>query len=487
MSESAAASWSRTKFVVGKGAFGTVSVGFNQSGGGRIFAVKSVEQSIGFRRQIESLENEIRILRSLDSPYVVGFLGDDVSHESPTASFRNLHMEFLPGGTVADFPAGAGDEKLLRARTWCVVTALNYVHSRGIVHCDVKGRNILVGRNPNFVKLADFGSAIEFSGDGDACRERVLPRGSPLWMAPEVVRGESQGPESDVWALGCTVIEMVTGRPAWDDCGAHTLTRIGYSDELPEFPTRLSETGRDFLRKCLRRNPSERWSCDRLLQHPFLASASPEIAVESSPRCVLDWVNADFDDDDEEEAISGETSGSDCRNSEISVRDRIGELSTSEWPNWASDGWSAVRGVESEAAAPARCDGEEGEGTDWEYVNLREREVETEGTSSEYWGIVKDNHGRLNAEYSNPGGMEFRERPRNNCQIMCGGGGGGSSGRLRAFEICIYSIELILCYYRKILMKQFVLFANYTLPFFFPSKNCPKIFSRERKSKISIL
>lgn len=419
---------------------------------------------------------------------MVAFLGDDVSHESPTTSFRNLHMEYLPGGTAADDPTGTRDDKLLRERTWCLVSALSYIHSKGIVHCDVKGRNVLIGLNPGFLKLADFGSAIELHGPGHRSRDSLAPRGSPLWMAPEVVRGEFQGPESDVWSLGCTVIEMVTGKPAWEDFGADTLSRIGFSDDLPDFPTCLSEVCRDFLRKCLRRNPSERWSCDRLLQHPFLAAAaaaSPKIAVENSPRCVLDWVNVSFSDDEEEIPHADEASGSGGQENEIYGKERIGKLSTtSDWPNWESDGWSAVRSSYSEAAAEteASCrkeeEEEEGGGAEWECGNLRRVEGEMEGRSWEYSEFVRrDNHGKLGAEYSNPGGMIIPERPRNNFGGGGGCGSGGLSFRRLGYEISeittiitswIYSIELILCcYYWNILMKKLVLFGNYTfLPFF---------------------
>lgn len=486
MADTTKLSWTRSNCVVGKGSFGTVTVGIRNSDG-RVFAVKSVEQSVGFRRQIECLENEIRILRSLNSPYVVGFLGDDVSDETPTTSLRNLHMEYLPGGTVADDPIGTGDEMVLRARTRCIVSALGYVHSKGIVHCDVKGRNVLIGLNPSFVKLADFGSAIEIGdgdGDGDTCRCSVAPRGSPLWMAPEVVRGEYQGPESDVWSVGCTVIEMVTGKPAWEDFGADTLSRIGFSDDLPEFPTRLSGLGRDFLRKCLVRDPKKRWSCDRLLQHPFLATvaASPQIAIENSPRCVLDWINADFDDNEDEEIpFSGETSSAGNRESEISGKCRIGKLSTSEWPNWESDGWSSARRF---TATPVTCE-EEGVGVNWEYGNSRGVEMEMEGSSSEYSEFVKPSDEELGAALSNPGGLETPERPRNNCGSGSGGGGGGGGGlnsqrwlsdnyEIIPITSLIYSIELILCYYWKILIKKLVLFGIYTLLLLFLKKKKKK-------------
>ncbi|KAI9195825.1 hypothetical protein LWI28_018458 [Acer negundo] len=344
-------SWIRGK-CIGKGSFGTVNVAV-EKGNGAVFAVKTVDRNACVFAQIESLDNEIRILRSLKtSPYVVKYLGDDDKEEecceSSTMSYKNLHLEYLPGGTVADMATSTtvyvDDESILRSHIYCIVSAIRHVHSNGVVHCDVKGGNLLVSQNPSICKLADFGSAREVtSADDNTCQEKsfVVPRGSPLWMAPEVVRGEFQGPESDVWSLGCTVVEMVTGKPAWEGSGADTLSRIGFSDELPKFPSRLSELGRDFLEKCLRRDPSRRWSCDQLLQHPFLLSASPppsnviNTSTESSPRCVLDWVNSDFEEEEEEDIHFDRF--------EESAKIRIGKLAGSSGANWESDGWVAVR------------------------------------------------------------------------------------------------------------------------------------------------
>ncbi|URD85774.1 Protein tyrosine kinase [Musa troglodytarum] len=93
-------------------------------------------------------------------------------------------------------------------------------------------------------------------------------------MAPEVARGERPRPESDVWSLGCTVIEMATGAQPWPDWrpkdAAESMFRIDYGNELPEFPPLLFEVARDFLDKCLRRDASDRWTAEQLLQHPFL-------------------------------------------------------------------------------------------------------------------------------------------------------------------------------------------------------------------------
>ncbi|XP_041998341.1 mitogen-activated protein kinase kinase kinase 17-like [Salvia splendens] len=168
-------------------------------------------------------------------------------------------MEYLPARTSADLPDRS--EAAVASYAWCLVAALSYLHSRGIVHCDVKGKNVLLGHSPGTAALADFGSAVDVDVDVSS----AAGRGSPLWMAPEVIRGERQGREADVWSVvGCTVIEMLTGKPAWGG----SVWRIGYSNEVPLFPVRISGAGADFLEKCLRRDYTRRWSCDQLLQHP---------------------------------------------------------------------------------------------------------------------------------------------------------------------------------------------------------------------------
>ncbi|XP_012835258.1 PREDICTED: mitogen-activated protein kinase kinase kinase 3 [Erythranthe guttata] len=339
---------------IGRGAYGTVYLGIDVSSGA-VFAVKSVDLASssggGSPAAEAALEDEIRILKSLSSPFIVKYLGDD------TSSFRrNLHMEYMPAGTAADVAAAAKsttgflDEAAVASYTWCLVSALGYLHSRGIVHCDVKGKNVLLGHSPGSAKLADFGSAVEISSP-TAAAAAISIRGSPLWMAPEVIRGERQGTESDVWSLGCTVIEMVTGKPAWGDGGAHSVCRIGYSDELPRFPAELSRLGHDFLDKCLRRDYTERWSCDQLLHHPFVTVNTQKYSIDySSPRCVLeDWFGSDFQDEEEEEEEE------EVQN--LGASERLRELVSDSGANWEySDGWITVR-----------CQSEDGEGTFSEY------------------------------------------------------------------------------------------------------------------------
>ncbi|KMT05025.1 hypothetical protein BVRB_7g171850 [Beta vulgaris subsp. vulgaris] len=375
--------WNRGKFI-GKGSYGTVCIGIRESDG-RTFAVKSADKNS--LSSVEALENEINILRSLSStssssPFIVEYYGDD-----ETTSHRNLHMEYLPKGDVAK-SGGITDVDLIRSYTWCLVMALKEVHSKGVVHCDVKGSNVLVGSSYyGVVKLSDFGSAVKVKVRDSSHDQiaKIVPRGSPLWMAPEVIRGESQGFESDIWSLGCTVIEMFTGMPAWQDCGVHhTLMKIGYSNELPQYPTSLPELANDFLNKCLTRNPDERWSCDQLLQHPFLLPVV-QIDDDITPRSILDWQNLEFSDDEDDDKNNddggGEYNDYENRSDEVSVRGRIGELATTRGVNWESDGWVEVRSVRKEIE-------EVSAGTSWEYSELIEGEI---GNSIRVISEIQDN------------------------------------------------------------------------------------------------
>ncbi|RZS19129.1 hypothetical protein BHM03_00051483 [Ensete ventricosum] len=338
---------------VGAGSFGTVHLALHESTG-YVSAVKSVSLSSSSPASVWCLENEIRILESICSPYIVTYLGNDTSQEPRAGTCRNLHVEYMPGGTVAGSAAAKGlsmDELQVCAYTRCVARALRYLHDvAGVVHCDVKGQNVLLGRDRGVAKLADFGAAMRIA---DASRVGDGPnwvRGTPLWMAPEVARGELPTPASDVWSLGCTVVEMVTGAHPWPNMATEdavgALLKIGYGDEIPELPVRLSNMGRDFLDKCLRRNASERWTAEQLLRHPFLAE---EAAIaEPSPRGVLEWATMELHhhhrDDDDYASCSYDHEDAEVM---ACARGRMRELaSDGEVPGWRGDDWKLVRDSE---------------------------------------------------------------------------------------------------------------------------------------------
>jgi serine/threonine protein kinase len=355
--------WTRGK-CIGKGAFGAVHLAVHRATG-RAFAVKSVDAREGGApaAAMACLESEIRILRRLSSPYVVAYLGDDA-----TPASRNLHMELLPGGTAADAAAaatgGLGERAAMRVIRR-VANALRYLHDvAGVVHGDVKGRNVLLGADgEDGAKLADFGAARLASEPAPHG-----PRGTPAWMAPEVARGGTSTPASDVWSLGCTAVELLSGKRPWSEIGGalevgELLLRVGFGGGRPELPARLSDPCRDFLDRCLRVDAAERWTCEQLLRHPFLsADDACEPSPSPSPRAILDWAAADSDSD----ASSGCSEADDMEaEQEVMARakGRIAELASDrtrgldECPTWASDTWAPLPSLEMSTSVPSPSDG----------------------------------------------------------------------------------------------------------------------------------
>ncbi|KAL5993272.1 hypothetical protein ACLOJK_014196 [Asimina triloba] len=302
--------------AIGRGSFGVVNLAMNKSNG-ELFVVKSASSPAGFR----SLQNEAGILKDLDSPHVVRCLGQDVAEEAEGGSRKfNLFMEFMAGGSLSDIAkrfGGALDESVIRSYTREILHGLAYLHRNGIVHCDLKCKNVLLGSSGN-IKLADFGAAKRLdpsAADADADSNNFWQSmcGTPLWMAPEVLRKEGLDFASDIWSLGCTVIEMATGRPPWGDDVSNPLAavyKIACSEEIPQLPAGFSAEGLDFLRKCLEREPRKRCSSSQLLSHPFVTAEGGGKGDDAdSPTSVLDereWESEGWDSPAIEEELPAE-------------------------------------------------------------------------------------------------------------------------------------------------------------------------------------
>ncbi|RZB89983.1 mitogen-activated protein kinase kinase kinase 18-like [Glycine soja] len=316
--------WTRGH-TLGRGSTAAVYIGESHRSG-EVFAVKSAEL-----HRSEFLKREERILSTLKCPQIVAYRGCDNTFENGVQWF-NMFMEYAPHGTLAE-RGGGMEEAVVGSCTRQILQGLNYLHSNGIVHCDVKGQNVLVTEQG--VKIADFGCARRVEESSSVIA------GTPRFMAPEVARGEQQGFPADVWALGCTVLEMITGTPPWQGGGdpAAVVYRIGFSGESPEIPGYVSEQGRDFLGKCLKREPGERWSVEELLGHGFVKECTELkllVLDSDTPTGVLERGFWDSLETAQHEAL-------DCP----SPRDRIRRLFSDE-PVWASnDGeWVTVRGNE---------------------------------------------------------------------------------------------------------------------------------------------
>ncbi|CAL9162004.1 mitogen-activated protein kinase kinase kinase 18-like [Musa acuminata AAA Group] len=375
--------WCRLR-TIGHGSTATVSLAMTYPSG-HLFSVKSSELSLS-----ALVRREQAILSSLHHPNIVSCLGFNVAAEAPHGRvFYHLFLEYAPGGSLSDCMKKHGgllEEAVIRSYTHDILHGLAHLHAMFVAHCDVKSQNVLIWPEGR-AKIADLGCARSAAGDDDA---RWPIMGTPMFMAPEVARGEEQGAPADIWSLGCTVIEMATGRPPWPDAvdPVAALHRVGFSSDVPNRPGWLSEPGKDFLDKCLRRDPRERWTAEQLLEHPFVAKTSPADCcflesssnqVVVSPKSTLEqglW-----------DPVAEEEEGEEVARRSDSLAARMLQLAGDGFPaiDWRwDDNWITVRSSEEESAYATVHDDDE----------LNTNSIIDHITSEAKHGVPESNHSR---------------------------------------------------------------------------------------------
>ncbi|XP_020225973.1 mitogen-activated protein kinase kinase kinase 3 [Cajanus cajan] len=261
--------WKKGK-LLGRGTFGHVYLGFN-SDSGHMCAIKEVRvvsDDQTSKECLKQLNQEIHLLSQLSHPNIVQYYGSDLGEEA-----LSVYLEYVSGGSIHKLlqEYGAFKEPVIQNYTRQIVSGLSYLHGRNTVHRDIKGANILVDPNGE-IKLADFGMAKHIN----ASASMLSFKGSPYWMAPEVVMNTNgYSLPVDIWSLGCTILEMATSKPPWSQYeGVAAIFKIGNSKDMPEIPDHLSSEAKNFIQLCLQRDPSARPTAQMLLNHPFIRDQS---------------------------------------------------------------------------------------------------------------------------------------------------------------------------------------------------------------------
>jgi serine/threonine protein kinase/sugar lactone lactonase YvrE len=242
---------------------------------GREVAIKVLPEALSRDpTRLARFEREARLLASLNHPNIATVYG--IVHDGEADGMvRALVMELVAGDTLAErlltLPRGRGlplDETLRIAQQ--IVDALDAAHERGIVHRDLKPPNIKV-RPDGTAKVLDFGlakaegtpvgaSAVDTETIAiPATREGVI-LGSPGYMSPEQARGLPVDSRVDIWAFGCVLFEMVSGRAPFEESTALDLIAASLTRE-PDWaalPADLPDSLRRLLRRCLQREPRRR-------------------------------------------------------------------------------------------------------------------------------------------------------------------------------------------------------------------------------------
>eukprot|EP00039_Didymoeca_costata_P013798 m.215018 g.215018 ORF g.215018 m.215018 type:complete len:1222 (-) comp15874_c0_seq3:1529-5194(-) len=264
--------------LIGLGSFGKVHKG-RRKGTAEIVALKFIPKHGKSDKDLALLRREMEIMRTLHHPNIVRM------HET-----FEMATQFV---VVTDFAEGElfqiiEDDKCLpleqvREVAQQLVSALHYLHSHRIMHRDMKPQNILIGKGGN-VKLCDFGFARAMSTN-----TMVLTsiKGTPLYMAPELVREQPYDHTADLWSLGCILYEISVGSPPFYTNNIFQLINRIVKDPV-HWPKDMDPTLQDFLGGLLTKNPKHRLTWPNVSEHKFLNSQR-----ENRPQTQhnLDFVN----------------------------------------------------------------------------------------------------------------------------------------------------------------------------------------------------
>ncbi|XP_071086198.1 serine/threonine-protein kinase Nek11-like [Haliotis cracherodii] len=253
---------------LGSGNFGTAFLCKDLRNNNELKVLKEI--SVGDLQPDETVDamHEARLLSKLDHPSIVKFHDSFIDGE-----FFCIITEYCDGGDL-DIKIGdckksktTFDEKSILDWLVQLLLAVQYMHSRRVLHRDLKTRNIFI-RN-NMVKIGDFGISRILMGTTDMASTFT---GTPYYMSPEVLKHEGYNSKSDVWSIGCILFELCALEHAFNGQGLMGVMYKIVEGKPPDLPKKYSRELNTVFQKMLVKNPDERPSASEVVKLPFIAN-----------------------------------------------------------------------------------------------------------------------------------------------------------------------------------------------------------------------
>ncbi|CAK1582063.1 unnamed protein product [Parnassius mnemosyne] len=261
---------------IGEGSFGRVFKAKHKETDA-VVALKVIRKKGRSPKDLKNLRQECDIQRQLQHPNIIRMI-DSFDTESELVvvteyAEKELHSILAKEGCL--------NEEQVKKITWDLVSALYYLHSHRVLHRDLKPQNVLLD-NSGRAKLCDFGLARIMT---NATHILTSIKGTPLYMAPELIDEKPYDHQADLWSLGCIVYELMAGQPPFCTMSIWQLVRM-IRHKPVQWPSFISMEARSFLQGLLHKDPIKRMSWPEILEHPFVTGhilILPEDKQSDSP------------------------------------------------------------------------------------------------------------------------------------------------------------------------------------------------------------
>ncbi|KAM4700965.1 serine/threonine-protein kinase Nek8 [Discoglossus pictus] len=249
--------------VVGRGAFGIVHLCVRKADQ-KLVIIKQIPVEQMTKDERLAAQNECQVLKLLSHPNIIEYYENFLEDKA-----LMIAMEYAPGGTLAEFIQkrcnSLLDEDTILHFFVQILLALHHVHTKLILHRDLKTQNILLDKHQMIVKIGDFGISKILSSKSKA----YTVVGTPCYISPELCEGKPYNQKSDIWALGCVLYELTSLKRAFEAANLPALVLKIMSGTFAPISDRYSPELRHLILSMLNLDPSKRPQLNEIMAHPI--------------------------------------------------------------------------------------------------------------------------------------------------------------------------------------------------------------------------